>query len=382
MELDLYFKPIENIDFQKGDIGSLADIHIENFPDWESADIVILSVNEKRGDLNFKEGDIDHFSLREKFYQFRFDGNVKIADLGILQPGAEKRDTFSALQEITSSVQKKQKLLVILGGTQDLTYANYLGYEELEQTVNLTCVDSNFDVAIEKEEEINKDNFINHLLLHHPSILFNFSIIGFQQYYISNDEFRFFDDLYFDYLRLGELQNSIEKAEPILRNTDILSVDLSSIRSSEFGSSLSAGPNGFFANEICQIMKYAGISDKLSTIGIYNQICGFCNKIDSELIAQMLYFLLMGFSQRKKDFPVGSKKDHVKYSVFHEEFEHNLVFHKSPKSERWWLEVPYPPSKDFKFERHHLIPCDYNDYLIAQKGTIPDLWWKTYRKLN
>jgi hypothetical protein len=85
---------------------------------------------------------------------------------------------------------------------------------------------------------------------------------------------------------------------------------------------------------------------------------------------------------RKNDFPVGSKKDHIKYSVFHEEFDHNLVFHKSPKSERWWLEVPYPPTKDFKFERHHLIPCNRNDYVIAQNGIIPDLWWKTYRKLN
>ena len=28
------------------------------------------------------------------------------------------------------------------------------------------------------------------------------------------------------------------------------------------------------------------------------------------------------------------------------------------------------------------ILVDYNDYLIAQKGIIPDLWWKTYRKLN
>ena len=44
--------------------------------------------------------------------------------------------------------------------------------------------------------------------------------------------------------------------------------------------------------------------------------------------------------------------------------------------------IPYPPTKDFKFERHHLIPCNRNDYVIAQNGIIPDLWWKTYRKLN
>ena len=382
MELDLYFQPLESFEIQENTIGSKSDIYFKEFPDWESSDIVLLSVNEKRGDLDFKQGDFDHYSIRHKFYRFKWDGKTSIADLGVLQAGAEIRDTYLALKEITSSVQKKQKFLIVIGGTQDLSYANYLGYEELEQTVNLTCIDRCFDVAIEKEDDINKDNFINHLLLHHPSILFNFSILGFQKYYVGSNQFRFFDDLYFDYMRLGELNSSIEKAEPILRNSDILSIDLSAFRNADFKSSIGTGPNGFFANEMCQLMKYAGISDKLSSVGIYNQSLGQLNSNDSELIAQLLFFLLDGFSMRKHDFPVGSKKDHIKYSVFHEDFDHNLVFHKSPKSDRWWLEVPYPPSKDFKFERHHLVPCDYNDYQIAQKGIIPDLWWKTYRKLN
>lgn len=382
MELDLYFQPLESFEIQENTIGSKSDIHFKEFPDWESSDIVLLSINEKRGDLDFQQGDFDHHSIRERFYSFKWDGNTKIADLGILQAGAEIRDTYLALKEITCSVQKKQKFLIVIGGTQDLTYANYLGYEELEQTVNLTCIDRCFDVVIEQEDDISKDNFINHLLLHHPSILFNFSILGFQKYYVGSNQFRFFDDLYFDYLRLGELNGSIEKAEPILRNSDILSIDLSSFRNADFKSSIGSGPNGFFANEMCQLMKYAGISDKLSSVGIYNQSLGELNSNDSELIAQLLFFLLDGFSLRKHDFPAGSKKDHIKYSVFHEDFDHNLVFHKSPKSDRWWLEVPYPPSKDFKFERHHLVPCDYNDYQIAQKGVIPDLWWKTYRKLN
>ena len=382
MSIDLYFKSVEEISFEKGTVGSNASIYHENFPDWESADVVVLSVNENRGNVGDEFGDLDHFKIRERFYQFKLNHKVKIADLGVLHAGATVRDTFSAIREITNAVQKKQKFLIILGGSQDLTYANYLGYQELEQTVNLTCVDNRFDVEIEKEEDITNHNFINHLLLHQPSILFNFSILGFQQFYAGQDELRFFDDLYFDYFRLGELQKNIEKSEPILRNTDILSVDLSSLRFSEFSGAINTAPNGFFGNEICQLMKYAGISDKLSSIGIYNQKIGKLREVDNELIAQMLFFLIDGYSSRKNDFPVGNKKEHLKYSVFHDDFDHHLVFHKSPKSERWWLEVPYPPSKDFKFERHHLIPCDYNDYLIAQKGVIPDLWWKTYRKLN
>ena len=177
------------------------------------------------------------------------------------------------------------------------------------------------------------------------------------------------------------MNNNIKLAEPYLRNSDIISLDMSSIRRAEFSRSIENGPNGFFANEICQISKYAGISDKLSSFGAYN----FSKILDThelELTAQIFYFIIDGFCHRKKDYPIGTKKNHVKYAVFHEELNHNLVFHKSPKSQRWWLEVPYPPLKDFKFERHNLVPCDYEDYLTAQKGLIPDLWWKTYRKLN
>ena len=38
-------------------------------------------------------------------------------------------------EDITAEIQKKGKLLLILGGTQDFTYANYLGYKKLEQTI-------------------------------------------------------------------------------------------------------------------------------------------------------------------------------------------------------------------------------------------------------
>ena len=178
------------------------------------------------------------------------------------------------------------------------------------------------------------------------------------------------------------MQNDIKIAEPHLRNADLLSVDMSVIRKSEFNSAYDSGPNGLFGNEVCQLMKYAGISDKISCIGIHNFQNNVLYQEDAMLIAQMMYFLITGFSERKGDFPIGTKQDHLKYVVFHEELNHNLVFHKSPKSDRWWLEVPYPPIKEFKFERHHLIPCDMIDYQNAQSGIIPDLWWRTYRKLN
>ncbi len=382
MSLEIYFKPIHSIEFSKNSIGSIVDSHINSFPEWESSDIVFLTIHENRGSSIDKNNEIDHYSIRNKLYNFKWEGSLTISDLGILAAGSTLKDTYAAVKEVTFEIQKKSKLLVLLGGSQDLTFANYLGYEQLEQPINLTCIDNSFDVVVDQEKEISDKNYINHLLIHSPNNLFNFSILGCQQYYVGSDDLRFFDQLFFDYVRLGELQNTISKSEPILRNTDLLSVDLSCIRGSEFKSSNSNHPNGFFANEMCQMIKYAGQSDKVSSIGFYNLKSGDISQLDAELVAQLLFFLVKGFSHRTKDFPVGNKKDLIKYSVYHEDSKHNLIFHKSKKTERWWLEVPYPPTKDFKFERHHLIPCNYEDYKIAQNGVIPDLWWKTYRKLN
>lgn len=383
MNLDIYFQPIDSIDIKKDTIGSICEIYNTNFPDWESSDIVLISVDENLGLNELPSLESNHIKIRQQLYDYHLaKGNkLKMADLGIIKRGASTSDTYAALEDITAEIQKKGKLLLILGGTQDLTYANYLGYKKLEQTINVTCIDQKIDLEMGSEAPISSNNFINHLLTFQPSFLFNFSILGCQQYYISEEQLNLFDELYFDYLRLGELNNNIKLAEPYLRNSDIISLDMSSIRRAEFSGTNENGPNGFFANEICQIAKYAGISDKLSSFGAYN----FSKILDThevELTAQIFYFIIDGFCHRKKDYPIGTKKNHVKYAVFHEELNHNLVFHKSPTSQRWWLEVPYPPLKDFKFERHNLVPCNYEDYLTAQKGMIPDLWWKTYRKLN
>ncbi|MBT02894.1 MAG: arginase [Crocinitomicaceae bacterium] len=383
MNLDIYFQPIDSIEVKKNTIGSICEIYNTNFPDWESSDIVLISVDENLGFSELTSLESNHVKIRQQLYDYHLaKGNkLKMADLGIIKRGASTSDTYAALEDITAEIQKKGKLLLILGGTQDLTYANYLGYKKLEQTINVTCIDQKIDLEMGSEAPISSNNFINHLLTFQPSFLFNFSILGCQQYYISEEQLNLFDELYFDYLRLGELNNNIKLAEPYLRNSDIISLDISSIRRAEFSGANENGPNGFFANEICQIAKYAGISDKLSSFGAYN----FSKILDDhevELAAQIFYFIIDGFCHRKKDYPIGTKKNHVKYAVFHEELKHNLVFHKSPKSQRWWLEVPYPPLKDFKFERHNLVPCNYEDYLTAQKGLIPDLWWKTYRKLN
>jgi formiminoglutamase len=62
--------------------------------------------------------------------------------------------------------------------------------------------------------------------------------------------------------------------------------------------------------------------------------------------------------------------------------EHEIIFYKSNKSDRWWMDVPYPLNHQIKFERHHMVPCSYSDYETACRDEMPDKWWQTFQKLG
>ena len=197
--------------------------------------------------------------------------------------------------------------------------------------------------------------------------------------YSNPKEIELFEKLYFDVCRLGEFNDDFKKAEPHLRNSDMISINFESIKASETMDN-NGIPNGFYAEQICQISKYAGISDKVSSLGIFN------NKnytpIGDSLLAQIIWYFIDGIASRFGDFPKGTKEDYKKFTVFMQDTNHELIFYKSNKSERWWMEVPYPSTKGMKNERHFIIPCNKEDYQKAMKNELPNLWWKTYQKLT
>ena len=315
-------------------------------------------------------------------YQYFAGPNWKmdIYDLGNLLPGEKVEDTYFAIRQVVAELVKQKIIPVIIGGTQDLTYAMYQGYEELEQLINVMSLDHQLDLG-DPEQPIEKNAFVSQLLMHRPCYLFNYSVLGYQSPFVKQSELDLFEKLYFDTVRLGEFVGDPKIAEPLLRNTDLLSIDLQSIRNSDFAGDYYQSPNGFFNQELCQLARYAGISDKLTALGIFNLLPGNLTHSSHRQVAQLIWYFIDGVSHRVADFPIGSKKEYTKFTVFMEEIKHDLIFYKSNKSERWWMEVPYP-AKGVKYERHHLVPCNKSDYNLALENDIPDLWWKTYQKLG
>ena len=385
-DISIYFSPVSlDGEFSELTIGGSIVRNVEgSFPEIQMGGVALIYVPEFRGDSKFSSVQSSASdAFRTSFYELYkgIDWSMPVYDLGDILPGNELDDTYFAVGQVVAELVKKKVVPLIIGGSQDLTLALYKGYEKLEQTINLCCVDHKLDLG-DPDSETNADGFISQLLLQRPCFLFNHANIGLQAPFASKVEFELFEKLYFDICRLGEFNADFRKAEPHLRNSDILSIDFKSIRASELLNVNYISPNGFYADQICQISKYAGISDKLTSFGVFNFIPEKKAGAASALLAQIIWYFIDGFSQRKGDFPIGSKKDYLKFTVHLDDFKDEVIFYKSNKSERWWMEVPYPAQSASKYERHHLVPCDLQDYEQAMKNEIPNLWWKTYQKLG
>ena len=384
-DISIYFTPLNNpVNTEELSLGTVMDSHTEgHFPELKKGGVALFYVPEFRGQRNGIQIDNagrEHFRTSLAELNFGIDWKFELYDLGNIIPGKELKDTYFAVSNVVAELVKNQILPVIIGGSQDLTIAQYKGYESLEQMVNMCAIDHRLDLGT-PDEDVHADGFLSHLLLQRPCYLFNHANIGLQAPFASKMEFELFEKLYFDVCRLGEFNADFRKAEPHLRNTDLMTIDMRSIRASEIGTEDYHLPNGFYADQICQIMKYAGVSDKLTSVGIYNYFTEENPGSLSALVAQMIWYMLDGYSQRKGDFPVGSKVHYTKFIVHLDDFKDEIVFYRSNKSERWWMEVTYPAQEGSKYDRHHMVPCDKEDYERAMRNEMPDLWWKTYQKL-
>lgn len=386
-----FFEPIDSSrisnekNYLSTQFGSLVRLNsvVTGWPDLEGIQLAIIGVNEDRRCVNNVGAALAPETVRENLYKlFQGDWNLKMADLGDIRAGHTPEDTDYALKTVLGGLLKKNILPIIIGGGQDLTYAQYLGYEKMEQTINVVSIDSQFDLGA-AGEELNSRSFLSKIILHQPNFLFNFSNVGFQTYFVEQDALMLMGKLNFDTHRLGLSREKIENVEPIIRNADLVSFDMGAIRQSEAPGNGNASPNGFFGDEACQLARYAGISDKCTSFGIYELNPAFDRKqLTSHLVAQMIWCFADGFYNRKKDFPFADIADYIRYRVFLKDHKHEIVFYKSARSDRWWMEVPYPPNQKLRFERHALVPCSYTDYEEACKEEMPDRWLQTFQKLS
>jgi arginase family enzyme len=389
-EIELFFNPIEQDildafeDTSGQKMGNRIKLHtVGDFPDLNGVKIVLIGVEEDRNAYNNEGCAYAPDVIRRCFYQLYYQVNMpQIADLGNLKIGKQPADTYTALSEIMADLIADDIIPIILGGSQDITYANYLAYEKLNRITNIVSIDPQFDIGRENMP-MRSNAYINRIILRQPNFLFNYSNIGYQTYLVDPSEIELMDKLLFDAHRLGLARMDLIECEPIIRSADMLSLDMSAIRFSDSPGCKNVTPNGFFGDEICKMAQLAGVSDKLLSFGIYeyNPTCDTANQ-SGMLIAEIIWYFIDGVAIRRQDTPNMAKNNFYKYFVSLHENAYEIVFYKSKDSGLWWMEIPIENAESSKFSRHYIVPCSAKDYEFACTNEIPDRWLQTYKKIK
>ncbi|WP_298237876.1 formimidoylglutamase [uncultured Algibacter sp.] len=347
-------------------------------PDLDNVNIAIVGVLENRNDVNYIGEEFQLNEIRKTLYGL-FPGSwgATVADLGDINKGESVEDTYFALKTTVSILVKKNIIPIIIGGTQDLTYANYRAYDDITPMVNIVNVDSKFDLG-DSAKPIKNNSFVGKIILDEPYNLFNYATIGYQTYFNSQEEIDLMDKLYFEAYRLGQVSKDVTFVEPIMRDANLVSIDLGSVKGSELSLNQKISPNGLDGKEICAIARYAGISNKVSSFGIYEYKPSKDDEMTSMLIAQIIWYFIEGYNFRVMDDDFSDETSYQKFITLVDSQE--LVFYKSNKTGRWWIEIPFLAEVNNKLKRHTLLPCMHQDYLDACNNKVPDRWYKAFQK--
>ena len=301
---------------------------------------------------------------------------VKVADLGNLRPGRDRVDTLVAVEELAAEVLQYGCIPVFLGAGSDWPLGVYRAFVKLERTISACLINNRISLGDDSTMP-DHSNLLAQMLTLKPFRLFHVSHLAHQSYLVPQSLLDLAEKMHLEVHRIGELQ-PIQRSEPWVRDAEMVVVHNAAVRASDAPAQRDSNPNGLTGEAFCTLLRYAGFSDKLHALCMTDFVSS--RDLDGQnanLWAQGLWYFIDGVAGRVSDFPLRSKEDYVRFTVLLPNDEGELLFYKSPWSQRWWIEVPSNPGQD---ARHSLIPCSAEDYATAQNGEIPAVWWRVVRR--
>lgn len=385
MDLTLFFNPVNdtflNVSSPAALVRSLR-IYVHKMPDYKDAHLAIIGVPENRGSGNNSGTAQAPDEIRKKLYALkRSYVTYRIVDLGNLKPGYDLQETYTRLSEVCRILLEYNVLPVILGGSHDLTFGQYTAYEQLDKLVSLLNIDAFLDLEQESEASPSSGH-LQKILMHEPNFLFSYTHLAYQSYLIDPDSVAILEKLYFEAFRIGQMRSNLQDIEPVIRQADMLSFDITAIRSADAPGNAHAQPFGLTGEEACQICWYAGLNEKLSSIGFYeyNPEYDDNNRKTASVIATMIWYFIEGYYHRKSEQNFRSN-DFLKYVVAMPGHPETIIFYKSKRTEKWWMEIPYPEGLE-RYARNSIVPCSYTDYQTATRGEVPERYIQTIARLS
>lgn len=347
----------------------------------QAEDIVIIGVNESRNSSQPAVGNAPTIIRQYLYGLSAINVKGKIIDAGNIVQTNTPSLTYKALSDVVSLMLKHKVNLLVLGGTQELTESIYRGYKlSNRELTTMSVIDSHID-ADEELEDFHSLNYLNRLFREDSRLLFDISLIGYQGYFVDSEKMDRIRNQNFELLRLGFVRGNYREVEPTLRNSDIVSFDMGAIRSSDSPGNTFPSPNGLYAEEACQLARYAGTSDRTSCFGIFEYNPDKDQIRQSALLAaQLAWHFVEGTMLREGVTPAAQSDNFKKFIVNSGTPGMDLVFYRNELSDNWWFEMPY--STQGKRIEKFMIPCSPSDYVLASKQDIPERWLRFFQKVQ
>ena len=345
--------------------------HIRSYenqlPDITDADIVLIGAGECRGAGFALNGFEAANAVRAALYNlYYWHAQVTIADIGNVKLGQTIQDSYAALRTVIAELILQNKKVVIMGGSHDLTLPQYHAYTAIPTLVNAVVADAKIDLDL--EARLPSDHFLEELFTGLPNHLNHYAHIGFQSYFMHPHMLETIDKLRFDCFRLGVVRESIEEMEPVIRDSHMMSFDISAIQHAQAPANIITS-NGFNGEEACVLMQYAGMSWKTSSIGLF----GYQAELDHHgltaiQMAQMIWYIIDGVHRGKKEAPLTALDRFKEFQIAFSDID--TQFLQSKSTGRWWM----------KLHSGEWMPCSYKDYLIASNNEIPERWLRALER--
>lgn len=339
-------------EYKKNKFGGKIEAYTtDQFPDLKGTNIALIGQRKN-------EADKIRLHLYNTSYNFP---SLKITDLGNLK-SEESEFAIPVIRELI----RCNIFPIIIGGKIENIPSQFQAYFGDKTLLKTLFIQRDLDDFYDPDSN---NSFLN-ILSSNREKIFNAALVGYQAPYCNLETLSILSKNYFDLLRLGEIKGDLKKAEPILRDADMISFNINSIRQAEAPGQIDPVPSGLTLEESCQLGRYGGMNENLSSFGIYGYEADKDNNdLTAKLIAQITWYFIEGFYLRTFEKPDESEAA-TKFIIDAHLFDEQLTFLKSNSTGRWWIKIPKVNSK--LEQRHKLIPCSYEDYLAASKDQIPD----------
>ncbi len=355
-------------------VSQILHLKNNNQVDWDTIDAVLIGVNDARNTTHKGCAKAPN-AIRQYLYGLRtISNNFKLLDMGNIR-GKTIDDRYRAIEDITKELIEMSVIPIVIGGGQDYTVPMAKAINDVLTQYRLAIVDSKID-WLSPEKDFSSASYLGYLSNDPKNAPRDLTILGIQKYLYSENQENKVKNASYDFFRIGELrQHGHKEAEPYIRDADLISVDMTSIRQCDQPARHLPMPNGLSGEEFCQLMWYAGQSDKLKSIGLFElDIDLDFNNQGAVLAAQAIWHILEGIALRYNDYPAKELDSYRQFIVHLQDYELDIKFYNNPDNDRWWVEIPNETNQP------EIVACRRHDFEAASDLEIPERWFRFIKK--